>query len=46
MGLVRTVYLLLRESPGDAGSVQRQLRLLPKRVDSMSGVLDRGLIIR
>ena len=39
MILVRTVSFLLQDSPRDAGSVLDQLRLLPKRVASMSGVL-------
>ena len=45
LGLVRTVSLLLRESSGNAGSVLRQLWLLLKRVESMSGVLARGLLL-
>ena len=44
--MVRTVYLLLWESPWDAGSFLDQLRLLPKRVASMSVVLARVFLIR
>ena len=46
MVLGRTVYLLLWESPWDAGSFLDQLRLLPKRVASMSVVLARVFLIR
>ena len=46
MGLGRSVSFLLREIPGDAGSVLHQLQLLLKSVASMSGVLARGLLLR
>ena len=42
----RAVSFLLRESPGDAGSVLRQLQLLPNRVASMTGVLVQGFLLR
>ena len=43
--LVRTVSFLPRESPGDAGSVMRQILLLLNMTASMSGVLARGLLL-
>ena len=45
LGMVRTVYFVLRDSTGDAGSVLLQLQLLPKRMASMSGVLAQGLLL-
>ena len=45
LGLGRMVSLLIREISGDAGSVLHQLWLLTKRVDSISGVLARGLLL-
>ena len=44
--LGRTMYFPLRYSPADTGSFLCQLRLLPKRLESMSGLLSRGLILR
>ena len=45
IGMGRTVYFLLQESPMDAGSVIYQLWLLPKRVTSISRVLERVLLL-
>ena len=45
LGLVRTVSLLIQESPGYEWSVMSQLWLLTKRVASISGVFARVLII-
>ena len=45
LGLVRAVYLLLRESLGVAVIFLRQLKLLLNRVVSMSGVLERVLLL-
>ena len=45
MGLVSTVSFLSQEIPGDTGSVLCQLRLLLKRLASMSVVLERGLLL-
>ena len=45
-GMVRTVYLLIRESTGYSGSVLRQLWFLLKKVASMSGFMEWGLLLR
>ena len=38
-GLGRSMFYLLLESPGGAGSIMRQFWLLPKRVASVLGVM-------
>ena len=38
-GMGRMASLMIQESPGDEGIVMHQIRLIPKRVASMSGVL-------
>ena len=45
MGLGSKVSFMIWESTGDSGSALRQLRLLPKSVASISGVLEWGLLL-